>query len=110
MKAIEITGTEFLVNTIGEVKGAQISGFIVSISKIETCSTACFGGGFNEEVPNYGFFNEDVWEKNSKNFPIIDLDSRPDLKMLYDKVHNAHEDQFESESEFFFNHVNDYWR
>jgi hypothetical protein len=110
MKAIEISIDEFLVNIIGEVEEAQISGYIVSISKVETHSTACYGGGSNENVPVYGFVPEEVWEENSKKFQIIDLGSRPDLKMFYEKVHNAFEDKFESESDFLFDHVNDYWR
>ena len=110
MKAIVISTEEFLVNTVGDGRRAQISGHIVSISKTKTCSTSCYGGGSNENVPVYGFISEDIWEENSKKFQIVDLESRPDLEMLYDKVHNAFEDQFESESDFLFDHVNDYWR
>ena len=110
MEAIEISEKEFLVNTIGEVKRAHISGFIVFIDRIETQSTCCYGGGFNENVPVYGFVDQNVWEEHSKNLPVIVLDSRPDLKMLYDTVHNAYEDEYESEADFPYDHIDDFWR
>jgi len=102
MKAIVVSVKEFLVDA-REVR-AQIGGNIVSIDTKETETTSTYHGGYNENVPAYGFLKEEDWLKASKEFGIIELESKPELLALYNKVHNAHEDQFESESDFVESH------
>lgn len=102
MKAIIISAEEFLANTAG-IK-SQIGDEIVSINTKETCSVGRYDGGNSENVPAYNFVGGNAWLEASKKFEVIELETRPELLALYNSVHNAHEDQFESESTFTFNH------
>ena len=102
MKAIVISVSEFLVNTKGIA--AQIGDEIVSISTIETESVGRYSGGHNDNVPAYAFVWDQRWLEASKEFPVIELESRPDLLALFNEVGNAHEEQFESASEFTASH------
>lgn len=102
MKAIVISGELFLVFTKG-VK-AQIGNRIVSISTKETQETFTYHGGTNENVPVFNFLSGVDWIDAQKKFETIELKSQPNFLSLYNQVHNAFEDQFESVSDFAYDH------
>lgn len=105
MDIIIVSTEKFLVNTEGE-KG-MIANEIVCISTTETQDVGTFHGGVNENIPVYSFMKKEDWDKFSKTFPIVLLESQMDLMELYNKVFNVHEDQFESTEDFVFSHG--YW-
>ncbi|MCX6798068.1 MAG: hypothetical protein NTX66_02555 [Candidatus Falkowbacteria bacterium] len=106
MKAIIISPTEFMVNAIGDEAGLHMRGEIVLVDRIKTHSEGCYSGGSNENVPDYCFLDEEAWTEAAKNKPIIDLDSDPELRTKFWDASNALEEQFESEDDFVFNHIN----
>lgn len=104
MKAIILSAETFLVNTKYEKPGLRIAGKIVSISTTETESTPRYGGGSNDDTPQFGYVNEQEWNDSSATFEVVELESRPELLGLYNKVSNALEDEVESASDFTYNH------
>ncbi len=112
MKAILIFSKLILINVDGNEK-SPLAGKIVSISTTKTCTLPLFQDEV-ENVPEYNYISDNSWNRALKNFPIIDLKDNLELLSLYNRVHNyliENDDSWhESESEFLFSHVNDYWR
>lgn len=102
MNCIILSPESFLVNTHGE--NGCIANQIFCISTKKTSSTPIYSGGTNNNVPEYNLVKKEDWEKSTKDFPVIPLESHPNLLELFNKVNNAHEATFESVEDFVESH------
>lgn len=105
MEAIILSPNEFLVNTFcPEAKRLHMSNHIILLDRHKVHEEGTYNFGSNENVPDWGYVSEEVWQEAAKKFPVIKLEENSELSEKFYKASNALEEQFESESDFVESH------